>query len=218
MKSNTKIDPLKIRAYRNSFVMQVHSLLWMGFSQLECSRLSDLDEPEISGLICESIAAIFDNVESPGWVNNYEIHDDPPVHDPNRQGKRRRRVDLKIISNHFRPRQHFCFEAKSMKSSKSVSAYLGKEGLGRFLDGSYSSDQPIGGMIAYIQVEDCDSWCSKITSKLDKNKHKIGRGGSWTASTIVSTLKHTYQTSHKRNRPLNNITIIHTLLDCTKPT
>lgn len=187
----------------------------MGYSRLERSALPNLDEPEISGLICESIEAVFDDAKSPDWVDGYSIHDDPPVHDRKRQGTHRRRVDLKLQSHRSRPRLRFCFEAKSLKTSSSVSEYLGKDGLGRFLDGSYSSDQTIGGMIAYVQTENCDEWCSKIVAKLDTEAHKIGRGGMWTLATITNDLPHTYRTIHKRAKRLTNITIIHTLLDCT---
>lgn len=216
MKSRSKgIAPSKAKAYREAFVTHIHILLWMGYSRLKRSILPSLDEPTISGLICENIEAVFDDAKSPDWVDDYEIHDDPPVHDPKRRGKHRRRVDLKLKSRRIRPRLRFCFEAKSMNSRSGASDYLGKEGLGRFLDGSYSSDQPIGGMIAYVQVEDCDRWCSKIAAKLDANAHKLGRGGMWTPVTIITDLSHTYRTIHKRPNQLTNIAIIHTLLDCT---
>ncbi len=216
MNSHPKqIAPSKPNAYRNPFVTHVHILLWMGYSRLDRSLLPGLEEPAISGLICESIEAVFDDPKSPDWVDDYEVHDDPPIHDPKRQGIRRRRVDIKLQSNRSRPRQRFCFEAKPLNTSKRVSAYLGKEGLGRFLDGSYASDQPIGGMIGYVQTEDCDRWCDKIHAKLEKRAHKLGRGGKWTLVTITNDLPRTYQTIHKRAKRLPNITIFHTLLDCT---
>ncbi len=216
MKSHSKgIAPYKADAYHNAFVTHVHILLWMGYSRLKRSTLPNSDEPEISGLICKNIDAIIDDVESPDWVYDYEIYDDPPVHDPQRQGKHRRRVDLKLQSHRSHPRLRFCFEAKSLRTSNSVSEYLGEDGLGRFLDGSYSSDQAIGGMLAYVQTDDCDGWCSKIAAKLGTKAHQIGRGGMWTLVKISNDLPHTYRTIHKRAKRLTNITIIHTLLDCT---
>ncbi len=187
----------------------------MGYSRLKRSALPDLHEPAISGLICESIEAVLDDVESPDWVDKYSIYDDPPVHDRKRKGKHRRRVDLKLQSHRSRPRLRFCFEAKSLRTSNSASEYLGTDGLGQFLDGSYSSGQANGGMIGYVQTEDCDGWCSKIVAKLDRETHKLGRGGTWTPATITKHLPHTYRTIHKRAKRLANITIIHTLLDCT---
>lgn len=217
MRSHSRgIALAKANAYRDVFVKHVHMLLWMGYSRLERSTLPDLDEPDISGLICEKIGNVFDDEKSPDWVDDYEIHDDPPVHHRERLGKHRRRVDIKLKSHRTRPRSQFCFEAKLLKNSSSVSGYLGKDGLGRFLDGSYSSDQKIGGMIAYVQTDDSAKWCSKIVAKLDNDAHQLGRGdGGWTSVTITSDLSHTYQTIHKRAKRLANVTIIHTLLDCT---
>ena len=215
MSHSKGINPCKADRYRKAFVKHVHILLWMGYSRLMRSTLPNLDEPAISGLICENIEAVFDDAKSPKWVDDYEIHDDPPVHDCSRRGKRRRRIDIKLKSRRTRPRLRFCFEAKRLRTSSSVSEYLGKNGLGRFLDGSYSAEQAIGGLIAYVQADDCDGWCSKITTRLDTETHKLECSGMWTLATITNYLPHTYRTIHKRVKPLTNITIIHTLLDCT---
>lgn len=210
-----RIAASKIDAYRDRFVTHVHLLLWMGYSRLDRSKLPNLDEPEISGLICENIEAVLDDTTSDDWADDYEIHDDPPVHDRTRLGKHRRRVDIKLVSHRIRPRLRFCFEAKALRTGRSLSEYFGEDGLGRFIDGSYSSDQAMGGMVAYVQTDNCDKWCAKLASRLDKDAHRIGRGGTWTPVRITHELSHTYRTQHKRVKRLPNITIIHTLLDCT---
>lgn len=209
------IAPAKANVYRGVFLKHVHVLLWMGYSNLNRSALSESDEPAISGLICESIESVLDDANSPDWVDGYEIHDDPPIHASKRQGKHRRRVDIRLDSRRTRPRIRFCFEAKILKQTSGVAKYLGDDGLGRFIDGSYSSDAPAGGMIAYVQDEDCTKWASKVSAKLDAKTHIIGRGGKWTQVVITGDLSHTYQTKHKRPKKLAYITIIHTLLDCT---
>ena len=205
----------KVNAYRKTFVSHVHILLSMGFARLQQSPLPSLDEPDISGLLCEQIEDVMDDESSPEWVDDYEVHDDPPVHKPKRKGKHRRRVDIKLKSRRTRPRLRFCFEAKSLKSNRSVGEYLGTDGLGRFLDGSYSSDQPIGGMLAYVLTDSCEEWRRKIESRVDRTKHKLGRDGEWSATSICAELRETYRTVHKRPKKLSNIAIIHTLLDCT---
>ncbi len=216
MKSHSRgIAPAKASVYRDIFVQHIHDLLWMGYSRLKHTVLSKEDEPAISGMICENIESVLDDASSPDWVDNYEIHDDPPVHTPKRQGKHRRRVDIRLDSRRARPRIRFCFEAKILKKTIGVAKYLGDDGLGRFIDGSYSSDAQVGGMIAYVQDDDCTKWASKVNAKLDTKTHKLGRGGKWAPVVITSDLRHTYQTKHKRPKQLVNITIIHTLLDCT---
>lgn len=209
------IAPEKADAYRDKFVSDVHQLIWMGFSRLRRTGLSNMHEPEISGMICESIEEVLDDAKSPRWVVDYEIHDDPPVHSQSRKGKHRQRVDIKIASRRTRPRSRFSFEAKTLNENNGVADLLGKKGLGEFTSGSYAADQTMGGMLAYVQTDDCDTWCTKIESKFDAKKHKLGRGGKWTPIVVASTLSHTYQTKHKRPGKLCNIVLLHTMLDCT---
>jgi hypothetical protein len=177
--------------------------------------ISKLHEPEISGLICQGIAGVLDDPVSPPWVDDYEIHDDPPVHDSKRLGKHRRRVDIKLASRRARPRTRFSFEAKSLNATAGVADYLGKDGLGQFLTGAYSAEETVGGMLAYVQTDNCERWRDKIAGKVDTETHKIGQGGNWAAIEIVKQLKCMAQTIHKRPGKLRNIRIIHTILDCT---
>lgn len=205
----------KVDAYRQIFIRNVHQLLIMGFSRVDRSKLPSAHEPEISGLICKAIESVFDDPTAPQWVDDFEIHDDPPVHDAIRQGKHRRRVDIKIASSLSRPRAKFCFEAKCLNSNAGVAAYLGNEGLGQFISASYAANQSEGGMLAFVKSLSCGEWAEKIKAKVDTKKHMIGRGGGWTQITIALELSYTYQTKHKRPGKLRNISIIHTLLDCT---
>lgn len=82
----------------------------------------------ITGLICKQMEAILDDPASPRWVDDCEIHDDPPVHDKVRQGKHRRRVDLKLTSRRFRPRCRFCFEAKCLNRIAGVAESAANRG------------------------------------------------------------------------------------------
>ena len=216
MRSRSRgIAPAKASAYRRTFIEHVHVLVWEGYSRLDRSKLSRLHEPEISGLICEAIQRTLDDPTAPDWVDDYEIHDDPPVHDKLRRGKRRRRVDIKLASRRQRPRIRFCFEAKCLNKNAGVSDYLGKEGLGQFIAGTYAASEWDGGMLAYVQSSDCATWCEKVKTKLDSKKHKLARGGTWQAIAITDLLEHCYQTIHKRPQKLRNIAVLHMFLDCT---
>jgi len=216
LKSRLKgIAPIKASAYNDRFIVHVHQLVWEGFSRIDRTNIATQHEPAISGLICLGVWAVLDDPASPAWVTDYEIHDDPPVHDPKRRGKHRRRVDIKLASRRFRPRARFCFEAKALNANAGVADYLGDDGLGQFVHGGYAADQNQGGMLGYVQTEDCDRWSKKVSEKLDPVKQQIGRGGSWTNVRITKQLAHTSQTIHKRPGQLRNIAIIHTLLDCT---
>jgi hypothetical protein len=71
-------------------------LVYLGYERLDRRQYRQSEEPEISGALCEAIEQVLDDAESDDWVDDYEIHDDRPVHDAKRKGKHRRRVDIKL--------------------------------------------------------------------------------------------------------------------------
>jgi len=216
VRSRTKgIAPAKSDEYFQTFIEHVHQLVWHGYSQLKHSTLSSLHEPAISGQICEQIEKYMDDPKASVWVSDYEIHDDPPVHDKSRDGKNRRRVDIKLASRRSRPRTRFCFEAKCLNKKSGAADYLGKDGLGQFVTASYAATESHAGMLAYVQSEDCDAWCEKIQQKVDNKKHRLSDAGHWKAISITRVIQHCYQTIHTRPRKLPNVVVLHTLLDCT---
>ena len=216
MRSRSKgIAPTRSDAYNQTFLEHVHLLIWQGYSRLDRSVLPTLYEPAISGLICEAIAKHLDDPHAPPWVTDYEIHDDPPVHDKNRQGKNRRRVDIKLASRRTRPRTRFCFEAKCLNRNAGVADYLGKDGLGQFISGSYAAEETQAGMLAFVQTDDCGAWCGRIEQTLDTSKHKLGRSGKWQPVSTTSLIQHCHKTIHNRPKKLTNIVVFHTFLDCT---
>lgn len=218
MKDHSKgISPAKSIAYRQRFIAHVHTLVWNGFTRLDRSLLPTLHEPEISGLICQMIAEILDDSTSPRWVDEYEVHDDPPVHDKNRTGKHRRRVDIKLASRRSRPRTRFCFEAKCLNNTAGVAEYLGKDGLGQFISGCYAATDDVSGMLAYVQTEGCNAWCVKIEARIDSQRHQIDQFGDWTKVSLIAENPHTFQSIHKRPSKLGNILVLHSFLDCTCP-
>lgn len=76
-----------------------------------------------------------------------------------------RKPDLEfIIPDCFR----IFFEAKRIYKADSCSIYCGKEGLGRFLSGYYSSEDVDGGMIAYVQKGDILEVQEKIIGMVRK--------------------------------------------------
>jgi len=209
------IAPERSIAYSQVFLEHVHLLIWHGYLQLDRSSLASLHEPAISGLICQEIERHLDDPQAPPWVTDYEIHDDPPVHDESRKGKNRRRVDIKLASRRTRPRIRFCVEAKCLNKNAGVADYLGKDGVGQFISGSYAAEETQAGMLAYVQTDDCDVWRGRIEKSLNTKKHKLGRSGQWRTRHVTSAIPFCCQTVHVRPKKLRNIVILHTLLDCT---
>jgi hypothetical protein len=201
--------------YRAAFIRNVHLLLYMGYARLNRRNFSNSNEPVISGALCEAIEQVLDDPRSDDWVDDFEVHDDPPVHHQSRKGKRRRRVDIKLASRLMRPRLRFCFEAKRLGKRNGASKYFGTDGLGRFVDGSYAGDQDVGGMLGYVQSDDCGVWSAKVGKAVDIKLQRMTKGGSWTATKVCPQLAHTFTTEHDRAQNCGQIMIYHTLLEFT---
>lgn len=215
MRANRKqIDPAKIDAYRSTFNKHVHLLVWQGYSRLNRQQLQSMHEPAITGSICEQIEHILDDPKSPQWVDDYEIHDDPPVHAPSRQGRNRRRVDLKLASRRYRPRARFCFEAKCLNKTTGVADYLGPDGLGQFISGGYAANDSHAGMLGYVQTDDCDVWRAKIAKQIDVNTHRLANSGGWIHISIANEISHCNRTIHLRTKTDCSLVLFHTLLNC----
>jgi len=91
-----------------------------------------MQEPVITGDLVNAIDSVLSERIEP-WMSMFSVHDDPPIHDRKRKGKRRRRVDLRLDSGEFSPRARFQFECKRLDGRHTIKIYLGFEGLGCFL-------------------------------------------------------------------------------------
>ena len=107
-------------------------------------------------------------------------------------------------------RPTFQFEAKRVRSTASLRAYLGHGGLCCFLDGRYAADHDIAGMLGYIQSGTAEQRAAELASALDKHP-SVRPGGRWRPETLVAALM-TYRTQHQRSGRVPPITILHSLL------
>ena len=114
-----------------------------------------------------------------------------------------RKPDLEfIIPDCFR----IFFEAKRIYKADSCSIYCGKEGLGRFLSGYYSSEDVDGGMIAYVQNGDILKVQEKIIGMVRKKE----------CINLIRAIGNdfTFLSVHKR-RSNDDIKIYHIFFDLT---
>ena len=217
--------------YWAAFRKDVFTLLSKGYSRLEYGRInrhyrkidqmprhlcvlkwfpikSDAHEEAITGELVRIIEEMLNDTESPDWYDHYSIHEDPRIHSPDKFGKHRRRLDIRIEHNRLRPRTHYEFEAKRLCKGKSeVANYIGKEGLGLFLSGEYGRQWPEAGMLGYIQSDEPNHWAEKLSRKLSD-----GLDEPWESLSIVEGLP-TFKTCHNRSEGLPPIRIFHALLN-----
>jgi len=113
-----------------------------------------------------------------------------------------------------RPRPRFRFEAKRLGSQHRVSAYLGKDGLGCFLDGRYARTDAIAGMLGYVQDGTASTWADKIGRVMAKTARETGllKSSPWRREQLVAELDFTYRSGHARPTVGLPIEIYHTLL------
>ena len=199
--------------FRRVFRKRVHQLLKLGYDRLTPADCCGEQEETITGFLVKAIDAVL-NYPTEAWMRFFFVHEDPRVHDRLRKGRRRRRVDMRVDSSRSRPRTHFSFEAKRLGKAHPVSKYLGDEGMGRILTGTYARDDDEAGMLGYVQSGTLQKWADKIRSKLetDPSRYSMPERGRFSRVEIVDGLDHTYRSNHGRPFVGRPVSIFHTLL------
>ncbi len=205
--------------YDRLFIPRVHRLIKAGYDRLNPRQYAREQEPAITGDLAESIEAILD-YPTAQWMRFYSVYDDPPVNEPRRYGKRRRRgrgrrrVDIRLESSKVSPRTRFCFESKRLGARNNVSRYLGSEGLGRFLTAEYAREDLRAGMIGYVQSDDEKIWAQRIARSLDASadQYALRPDSPWRHEPVIRELEYTYRSGHGRGRRRPAIELYHTLL------
>jgi len=197
---------------RRHFVRHVHELLYRGYQRLTTSQYQSAAEEEITGDLKDAIDTVLD--ERPeSWMIHYFSSEEVPVSDRKRKGKKRKKIDIQIVSSRFSPRARFAFEAKRLGRKHPVSVYLGIEGLGRFIGGDYAADCDEAGMLGYVQSGSTDEWSAKLAADFASNAADLGANPNGIAPCqIVAELLHTFQSLHTRRSAERQIQIYHSLL------
>lgn len=176
---------------------------------------SNEEEPNITGELVRCTNEYIDSFFSPDWTANYVVNEESPENTKGRLGKNRKRVDIVCTLAGRRPLQHIRFEAKRLKDKNfPVGKYVGSEGLMEFITGNYAPEDNAGGMLGYVQSDDCEYWAKQIPDALSKREEVcITEDGLW-QNAYIENVNHCYKTRH--NRMANNkFLVYHLLLDFT---
>ncbi len=194
----------------------VHVLIQMGHQRLNLAKYRSSEEPDITGELVKEINEAKREKCAPRWAQYYSVHDNMPLNTPGRLGKRRRVVDIGMASETRGRAWEFQFEAKRLRDTRSVSNYLGNEGLGCFFAGrnAYAREQESAGMLGYVQTNDEATWANKIGSRLGRHpgKYHVKSDGKWSRIGVSGGPKYIYRTRHNRTNPPRPIEILHVLL------
>ncbi len=155
-------------SYDYGFRRDAHQLLAWGYQDAFPEIHCNLQEEEITGLIVKAMEKRLDNPSTPDKFDRYSIDEEKPIAVEGRKGKKRRRLDLVVVSGHSRPRPKYIFEAKRLrKNSYPIGKYIGKNGLQCFVKEVYASQFPEAAMVGYIQSDTASYWESELKRSFD---------------------------------------------------
>ena len=200
--------------YWDAFRRDVFLLLVMGYKRLASAQYSTSEEPDITGELVKAIRQVTEDPTSPQWAMPFAIHDDPPLNDNKRLGKRRKRIDIQFELTDTRPHPRYSFEAKRLSRKSHTGAYRVPKGMGEYLAGNYARDSHEAGMLAYVQTENQSAWAKRISNVIGKRAAALmlTQDGQWTRVDMIAGLQHIYRTKHSRPAVGRPITLFHILL------
>lgn len=202
---------------RGQFLTRAHEILAAGFARLDRSALSSEDEPAITGHLCAAICAFLREPDGPPWREHFSCHEETPLNDSGRTGKRRDRADL-MIEMTVTPRPELFIEAKPLRTgdSHALSEYTGADGMGCFLHGRYASAYNFGAMLAYVCSGTVGHWITAVEGRLVRDRHDLGLGTEgvvWESAGGPSVAGATLRSRHIR-KGLDAIELFHSFYLC----
>ncbi|MEO5914696.1 MAG: hypothetical protein ABIS50_10715 [Luteolibacter sp.] len=203
--------------YQAAFLGHVHRLLQLAYESLTPADYQTSEEDDITGDLCNYMKYLTEDAPTSRWMLQFSVHDQDPVNnikavktDQPRKGKRRPRLDIRLVSKTASHTQRFCIEAKRLYRSDSVSEYVDDAGVGAFVSGEYASDDDFGGMLGYIQTESLEYWVPKIEAKIRQlpSVQKFSKEEKWSKVAFRDGPKNCFKSHHSREtgRP---ITLLH---------
>lgn len=206
--------------YQAAFLGHVHRLIQLAYESLTPANYQASEEDDITGDLCKHMKFLTEDAPTERWMRQFSIHDQDPVNDIKavktgqvRKGKRRPRMDIRLVSKSATRTQHFCIEAKRLYRSDSVSEYVDDAGVGAFVCDEYASNDECGGMIGYIQSESSEYWLSKIEKKIRQlaSGKKFSDTDVWSEAVFRTGPKICYKSHHRRDSG-NSIVLFHVML------
>jgi hypothetical protein len=200
--------------FRQAFIRKCHRLVGLAHRTLNAPSFQAAEETEITGELVRAMEDLVESASAPRWMHQLDVLDDPPQNAPGRQGRKRRRVDIEIRRVQAGKRPRFRFEAKRLHSSRSVGAYLGREGLTLYVTGEYAREQDEAGMLGYVQIGTSQEWAERIGDQLNRKRaaHCVCTGGEWAPLPLVPELPDTFRSEHDRASLCRSITVYHSFL------
>ena len=176
------------------------------------SRLSQLSEPEIAGLL---YLALWKEKRRKRMFGPPFVVDEAAARSQAKLLIPDGWIDLKFIYSFSDEQSFFGIECKRLQSSnrRLVAEYV-KEGVMRFVDGKYSPGHDWAAMCGFI-IEGRVQHCAKILeSEMETWKDKTRQMHPWRPITTFGK-KRLFCSVHKQQPKGNSISLLHVLLSCS---
>ena len=209
--------------YLDSIREHSHQLLAWGYADVRIQLHSDLDEPAITGLLCQAMQQRIYRPETPDRYLNYAVHDQAPISPAGELGNDRLRLDVSVRRTGIRQEVVYTFEAKRLRTgSFTIGKYVGDGGMGDFVECRYAIGCPEAAMVGLWQDKDFAYWRNQLgnayTSDRGAASPKLGIVLDLVESEVIPDIPHEWQSTHRRNDG-SPIVLKHLFLDCrTLPT
>jgi hypothetical protein len=208
--------------YFQAFREDAHKLLAWGYADSRKHITADDDEEVITTYIARAIDQRIDDAGTPDKFSRYSIHNVHFVSPGGQTGKRQLKLDLMLEQCGIRPKRHFVFEAKRLKTcSHPIGKYTGADGLGRLVTGRYAARHPEAAMVGYIQNSDAAYWFSELdrafTGDQSSGVNTLRIVDRLRKIRVLPELLNEWSSTH--NRPSGTrIRVFHILLNCSQTT
>ena len=205
-------------AYRATFLGHVHRLLQLGYESLIPTAFTNAEEDDITGELCKHMKILTEEQPTERWMSQYSVHDQDPVNDevnPGtgkvRRGKRRPKLDIRLVGKSRVPNTRFCIEAKRLYRSGSLKEYTDDEGLGAFVAEYYAKGDDAAGMLGYVQSGSVAEWLGKLETGLAQqiSLEKGSQGEVWKLSRFPKGPPNTYLSFHRRSAAARRLDVFH---------
>lgn len=195
-----------------------HQLLAWGYADVRRQLHSNLDEPSITGLLCNAMQQRLYHPDTPDRYLNYAIGDQMPISPNGELGNDRLRLDVAVRRTGIRQEIVYPFEAKRLRTGGySIGKYTGAGGMGDFIECRYAVGCPEGAMIALWQDKDVAYWHEQLTSAFDADRKspapRLGIQTGLESLQVITGIPNERQSTHRRTDG-STITLNHIPLDC----
>jgi hypothetical protein len=204
--------------YGEAFRLHSHQLLAWAYQDVRLRFVPGLEEPDMTGLLAEAMENRLNHASTPDAYLHYTVGDQVPRSPAGQLGNKRLRLDISVIRSGIRPRLSFIFEAKRLKTSTlPIGKYAGEGGMGDFISGRYSAENPEAAMIGLFENQTLGYWQNELRRVFCEDskspRPQLNTLSELAAVSIIRELGGELESTHHRKNG-GSLRLFHIFLAC----